>query len=59
MAIGAYLYSKTTPRQPVYARLGIRQKVTNNLFGHLGIKANFFTAEFIEFGLGYRWRYKQ
>lgn len=59
MAIGAYLYSKTTPRQPVYARLGIRQKITGNLIGHFGIKANFFTAEFIEFGLGYRWRYKQ
>jgi len=59
MAVGAYLYSKTTPRQPIYARLGIRQKVTKTLFGHFGLKANFFTAEFIEFGLGYRWRYKQ
>lgn len=58
LATGAYIYSKTTPRQPVYARLGVRQKIKNNLLGHFGIKANFFTAEFIEFGLGYRWRYK-
>lgn len=59
LATGAYIYSKTTPRQPVYARLGVRQKITQNLLGHFGIKANFFTAEFIEFGLGYRWRYKE
>ena len=59
VATGAYIYSKVTPRQPVYARLGVRQKITNNLLGHFGIKANFFTAEFIEFGVGYRWRYKE
>ncbi len=59
LALGGYIYHKTEPRQPVYARLGVRQKIAANIFGHFGIKANFFTAEFIEFGLGYRWRYKQ
>ncbi|ASB47991.1 acyloxyacyl hydrolase [Alkalitalea saponilacus] len=54
---GAYVHYKTEPRQPVYARLGIRQKIYENLLGHFGIKANFFTAEFIEFGMGYRFRY--
>jgi len=56
MSLGGYLYSATKPRQPVYARLGIRQKLSGNILAHFGIKANFFTAEFIEFGLGYRWR---
>src|SRR5690554_7363448 len=52
--LGAYIYQATPARQPVYARLGIRQKLYQNWHGHFGIKANFFTAEFIEFGLAYR-----
>ncbi|PZX20362.1 lipid A 3-O-deacylase PagL [Breznakibacter xylanolyticus] len=55
---GVYLYKSTPPRQPVYARLGIRQQITPHLLGHFGIKANFFAAEFIEFGLGYRLKYR-
>lgn len=56
--MGGYLYKGTPPRQPVYARLGIRQQITPRFLGHFGIKANFFAAEFIEFGLGYRIIYK-
>lgn len=56
---GAYIYQKTKPRQPFYARLGVRQKITGNFIAHVGIKANFFTSEFIEFGLGYRWKYRK
>lgn len=52
--LGTYLYQATPARQPVYARLGVRQKLYQNWHGHFGIKANFFTAEFIEFGLAYR-----
>jgi hypothetical protein len=58
IATGVYLMHNTKPRQPVYARLGVRQKIHKGLLAHFGIKANFFTAEFIEFGLGYRWRYR-
>jgi len=54
LAPGVYLHYKTEPRQPLYARLGVRQKIYGNLCAHFGIKANYFTAEFIEFGLGYR-----
>ena len=53
---GLYLHYKTKPRQPIYARLGIRQKIYGNFWGHFGIKANFFVAEFIEFGVGYRFK---
>ncbi len=56
--VGAYLYKQTKPLQPVYARVGIRYEIYNNLVANFGIKANFFTAEFIEFGIGYRWKYK-
>lgn len=58
MSLGAYIFYKTEPRQPLYARLGIRKKITDQWLAHFGIKANFFTAEFIEFGLGYRLRYR-
>jgi hypothetical protein len=54
MAPGYYLYYKTKPRQPLYARLGVRQKIYKNICAHFGIKANYFVAEFIEFGFGYR-----
>ena len=56
--VGVYLYKGIPPRQPIYARLGIRQQVTPRLLAHFGIKANFFAAEFIEFGIGYRLPYK-
>jgi hypothetical protein len=55
ISAGGYLYHATKPRQPVYARLGVRQRLSGNFLAHFGIKANFFTAEFIELGLGYRW----
>jgi hypothetical protein len=57
MAPGYYLHYKIKPRQPVYARLGVRQKIYKNICAHFGIKANYFIAEFIEFGLGYRFKY--
>ncbi|NLA24399.1 MAG: acyloxyacyl hydrolase, partial [Bacteroidales bacterium] len=56
--LGAYLITPSTPRQPLYGRIGVRQKIYKNIVANFGIKANFFTAEFIEFGLGYRWNYK-
>jgi len=58
MAPGVYLHYKTELRQPVYARLGVKQKIYGNIYAHFGIKADFFTAEFIEFGLGYRCKLK-
>ena len=57
LAPGVYLYHKTKPLQPVYARLGIRQKIAGNFLFHFGIKASYFVAEFLEFGVGYRFRY--
>ncbi len=59
IATGMYLHYKTKPKQPVYARLGVKQHFSDRWLGHFGIKANFFTAEFIEFGLGYKFKYKK
>lgn len=52
--LGAYVYYKTPPQQPIYPKLGLRYKLTEHWLAHFGIKASFFKAEFLEFGLGYR-----
>ncbi len=57
--LGVYLYSEIDPPQPVYPRVGLRQKVTKNLQANFSIKASFFRAEFIEFGVGYCFEYKK
>ena len=54
IAVGAYIYHKTEPKQPIYARIGFRQKIVGNLSLHYSIKLNFFSSEFMEFGLAYR-----
>lgn len=57
--IGAYLTYKIKPPQPVYSRLGVRYRVTQQLMANFSIKASFFRSEFLEFGVGYRWNYKK
>lgn len=56
--LGVYIYKPTEPRQPIYPKVGIRYRITDRLLGSFGIKANFFAAEYLEFGLGYRFTYK-
>lgn len=57
--VGAYLLYSIKPSQPVYARMGVRQHIFKNLYANFSIKASFFKAEFVEFGLGYRVNYKK
>jgi len=57
--VGAYLYSEIEPPQPVYPRVGIRHNITDWLVANFSVKASFFRAEFLEFGLGYRIPYKK
>ena len=57
--VGAYLLYTIEPKQLIYPRLGVRQRIYKNLYGNFSIKASFFKAEFIEFGLGYRINYKK
>ncbi len=57
--LGVYLFSEIDPPQPVYPRVGIRQKITGHLMANFSVKASFFRAEFVEFGLGYCFKYKK
>jgi hypothetical protein len=52
--IGAYLLKSIEPPQPVYPRVGLRYNINKHLVANFGIKASFFRAEFLEFGIGYR-----
>lgn len=57
--LGVYLYSQIDTPQPVYPRVGLRHNITPNLVANFSIKASFFRAEFMEFGIGYRFNYKK
>lgn len=57
--VGAYLIYNIEPTQLIYPRMGVRQQIFKNLYANFSIKASFFKAEFIEFGLGYRFNYKK
>jgi hypothetical protein len=53
--IGTYLYSKYADISSVYNRISIQYIVTTNIIGSVGIKSHLGKADFIEWGLGYRW----
>jgi len=57
--VGVYVLYKTKPNQLIYPRMGVRQELFKNIYANVSIKASFFKAEFIEFGLGYRLNYKK
>ncbi len=57
--IGKYLHTKMKPPETIYPRIGIRHYLGNHLIANFSVKASFFRAEFLEFGLGYRFKYKQ
>jgi hypothetical protein len=59
LTIGYYIYHKTELNTPLYARLGLRQKIVGNLSAHYSIKTGLFSSEFMEFGLAYRFKYKK
>ena len=57
--VGVYLWYKTKPSQIIYPRMGVRQELFKNIYANVSIKASFFKAEFVEFGVGYRLNYKK
>jgi len=56
--LGAYFGYSIDPPQPIYPRMGIRHRITDHLVGNFSVKASFFRSEFLEFGLGYRFNYR-
>ena len=57
--LGIYIKHNVSPPQPIYPRLGVRYPILPNLIGNFSVKASFFRSEFIEFGLGYRFKYSK
>ena len=57
--VGVYLLYTIKPIQAIYPRVGVRQRIVKDLYANFSIKASFFKAEYIEFGLGYRFNYKK
>ncbi len=59
MNIGYYIRTGVESPQKLYPRMGIRYNLTPRLIANFSVKASFFKSEFLEFGLGYRWKYKK
>jgi hypothetical protein len=53
---GGYLYRIYTQDRVVYTRIGTRYRFTDKLFFNLSLKTHFFVADFIEYGIGYRFK---
>jgi hypothetical protein len=52
---GVYLYSKKLEDKYIYQRYGFRYKLNKHYFANLTLKTYVFTAECIEWGIGYCW----
>ena len=55
--VGVYTFTRTTALWPVYARVGVRYKITENLQTNITLKSHLGVADFIEFGIGYKFNY--
>ena len=53
--IGYYALKKGGTESPLYSRLGFNYTINKNIIAKIQLKAYFFRAEYIEFGIGYRW----
>lgn len=56
--MGVYLYSKINDG-PFYHRIGLRYRINRNIFVCSNIKAHWGKADFIEWGLGWRFDHKK
>ncbi|MFT4739968.1 MAG: hypothetical protein ACI9L9_000743 [Marivirga sp.] len=52
--LGVYIYNPSKSNMPVYQRYGITNEFTDHIIGQISLKAHTFTAEQIEFGLGWK-----
>ena len=51
--LGAYTYTKYTPTERIYERVGVRWYMSKALFTGVAVKAHLFNAEFLEWSIGY------
>jgi hypothetical protein len=52
--MGAYLLSRYKEDGPLYHRICLRYFFPNNLIAHFALKTHFAKADYLEFGVGYR-----
>lgn len=52
--VGIYTLFKTKAEKPIYGRIGFRYNIGQNLFTNINLKVHWASADFIEFGFGYR-----
>lgn len=52
--MGAYLISRYKEDGPLYHRICLRYFFPNNLIAHFALKTHFAKADYLEFGVGYR-----
>ncbi|MFA8436700.1 MAG: acyloxyacyl hydrolase [Marinifilaceae bacterium] len=53
--LGFYTLYEEKPSTPFYTRIGLRYYIKENFVTNLSLKAHLGKADFIEFGIGYRW----
>ncbi len=56
--MGAYLRDKFSPEDPLYHRIGARYYLKNGLLLNLTLKTHWARADYLEYGIGYTFNYK-
>ena len=56
---GYYFYTKYVEISSIYSRLGLRYQASKHLLFNLTLKSHFAQADYIEWGIGYRWKQKE
>ena len=52
--LGYYLYKPYSPKERIYARIGLNYYFTDHLFGGINLKTHYAVAEVIDYAIGYR-----
>jgi hypothetical protein len=56
LEMGGYVFSKYKKNGFIYNRMTSRLYISNKLFLNLGLKTHFVVADFVEFGIGYKFK---
>lgn len=59
VGMGKYVKDRYQPDAPFYHRVGMRYQFNNGITANLVLKAHWAKADYIEYGIGYTFRYKK
>jgi hypothetical protein len=59
MQMGYYLYAKDKSDGMIYSRFGFEYDLNRSLYARLALKTHFAKADFVEWGIGYRFQNKK